>query len=139
MPFEPAGVQVEMQKLGKTLVNLMNGEVPEFRDLIFMTVAAHPATIAEKPDMVRKVAAVFAEAQKILLDEKRGVAIMGQEFSTMAPEANKMAYDVVKQIWSADGRMSLEGGKKVFEYLKPPGDKPIEYEKTFTNEFLPKS
>ena len=57
----------------------------------------------------------------------------------MSPEANKMAYDVVKQIWSPDGRMSLEGGKKVFEYLKPPGDKPIEYEKTFTNEFLPKS
>ena len=57
----------------------------------------------------------------------------------MSPEANQMAYDVVKQIWSPDGRMSLEGGKKVFEYLKPPGDKPIEYEKTFTNEFLPKS
>jgi len=82
---------------------------------------------------------VFAEAQKILLDPSRGVGIMGQEFSTMSPEANKMAYDVVKQIWSADGRMSLEGGKKVFEYLKPPGDKAIEYDKTFTNDFLPKS
>jgi NitT/TauT family transport system substrate-binding protein len=139
MPFEPAGVQVEMQKLGKTLVNLMSGEVPEFRDLVFMTVATHPATIAEKPEMVRKVAAAFAEAQKILLDESRGPAIMGQEFSKMSPEANKMAYDVVKQIWSPDGRMTVEGGKKVFEYLKPPGDKPIEYEKTFTNEFLPKS
>ncbi len=138
MPFEPAGVQVEMQKLGKTLVNLMNGEVAEFRDLIFMTVATHPATISEKPELVRKVAAVFAEAQKILLDSRRGVAIMGQEFSTMSPEANKMAYDVVKQIWSADGRMTLAGGKKVFEYLKPPGDKPIEFEKTFTNDFLPK-
>ena len=140
MPFEPAGVQVEMQKLGKTLVNLMNGEVPEFVDLNFMTVATHPATIAEKPDLVRKVAAVFAEAQKILLDPvARRRRSWAQEFSTMSPEANKMAYDVVKQIWSADGRMSLEGGKKVFEYLKPPGDKPIEYEKTFTNEFLPKS
>jgi NitT/TauT family transport system substrate-binding protein len=139
MPFEPAGVQVEIQKLGKTLVNLMNGEVPEFRDLIFMTVAAHPTTIAEKPELVRKVAATFAEAQNILLDSRRGVAIMGQEFSTMSPEANRRAYDVVKPIWSADGRMTLEGGKKVFEYLQPPGDKPIEFEKTFTNGFLPKS
>jgi NitT/TauT family transport system substrate-binding protein len=138
MPFEPAGTQVEMQKLGKTLVNLMNGEVPEFRDLIFMTVATHPATITEKPELVRKVAATFAEAQRILLDPSRGVAIMGQEFSTMSPEANKRAYDVVKQIWSADGRMTLAGGKKVYEYLKPPGDKPIEFEKTFTNNFLPK-
>jgi NitT/TauT family transport system substrate-binding protein len=138
MPFEPAGTQVEMQKLGKTLVDLMNGEVPEFRDLIFMTVAAHPSTIAEKPELVRKVAATFAEAQKILLDPNRGVAIMGQEFSTMSAEANKRAYDVVKPIWSADGRMTLAGGKKVYEYLKPPGDKPIEFEKTFTNNFLPK-
>jgi NitT/TauT family transport system substrate-binding protein len=138
MPFEPAGTQVEMQKLGKTLVDLMNGEVPEFRDLIFMTVAAHPSTIAEKPELVRKVAATFAEAQKILLDPNRGVAILGQEFSTMSAEANKRAYDVVKPIWSADGRMTLAGGKKVYEYLKPPGDKTIEFEKTFTNNFLPK-
>ena len=135
---DPAGTQVEMQKLGKTLVDLMNGEVPEFRDLIFMTVAAHPSTIAEKPELVRKVAATFAEAQKILLDPNRGVAIMGQEFSTMSAEANKRAYDVVKPIWSADGRMTLAGGKKVYEYMKPPGDKTIEFEKTFTNNFLPK-
>src|SRR5262245_31552851 len=63
MPFEPAGVQVEIQKLGKTLVNLMDGEVEDFRDLIFMTVATHPQMIAEKPELVKKVAAVFAEAQ----------------------------------------------------------------------------
>lgn len=138
MPFEPAGVQVQMQHLGRTLVSLMDGEVEEFRDLNFMTVATHPGTIAEKPDLVRKVVAVFAEAQTILLDPERGVTIMGQEFSTMSPEANRMAYDVVKQIWSSDGRMTLAGGKKVYDYLRPPGDTPIEFENTFTNEFLPK-
>lgn len=137
MPFEPAGVQVEMQNLGKTLVNLMDGEVEAFRDLIFMTVTTHPANIKERPELVRKVASVFAEAQKILLDPQRGKEIMGQEFSTMSAEANERAYAVVSQIWSPDGRMTLEGAKKVYDYLKPPGDKPIEFEKTFTNEFLP--
>ena len=137
MPFEPAGVQVEAQGLGKTLVNLMDGEVEEFRDLIFMTVAAHPATIAEKPELVRKVAAVFAEAQTILLDPARGKAIMGAEFSTMSAQTNERAYEVVKPIWSADGRMSLAGAKKVAAYLQPQG-KPMEFEKTFTNDFLPK-
>lgn len=139
MPFEPAGVQVEMQKLGKTMVNLMDGEVEAFRDLIFMTLTTHPANLTERPDLVRKVVAAFAEAQKILLDRNRGKAIMGEEFSKMSPEANEMAYGVVRQIWSPDGRMTVEGGKKVFDYLQPKGDKPIDFEKTFTNEFLPKS
>ncbi len=138
MPFEPAGVQVEMQKLGKTMVNLMDGEVEAFRDLIFMTLTTHPANLTERPELVRKVVAVFSEAQKILLDEKRGKTIMGQEFAQMSPEANEMAYKVVRQIWSPDGRMTLEGGKKVFDYLKPPGGKPIDFPKTFSNEFLPK-
>ena len=42
----------------------------------------------------------------------------------------------IDRAWTA--RMTLAGGKKVYEYLKPPGDKPIEFEKTFTNNFLPK-
>ena len=138
MPFEPAGVQVEMQKLGKTMVNMMDGEIEAFRDLIYMTLTTHPATLTERPELVRKVVAAFSEAQKILLDEKRGKAIMGQEFAQMSPEANEMAYKVVRQIWSPDGRMTLEGGKKVFDYLKPPGDKPIDFPKTFSNDFLPK-
>jgi NitT/TauT family transport system substrate-binding protein len=138
IPFEPAGVQVEIEKLGKIFINLMNGEVEEFRNLNYMTVAASPATLAEKPELARKVVAVFAEAQKILLDPVRGKAIMGAEFSSMAPVANDRAYEVVKAIWSPDGKMSAEGGKKVFDYLQPPGTKPIDYSKTFTNDFLPK-
>ncbi|MGF7160886.1 NitT/TauT family transport system substrate-binding protein [Rhodoligotrophos appendicifer] len=138
MPFEPAGVVIKQRGLGNTLVDLMNGEVEQFRDLIFMTLVTHPSLIAEKPELVRKVVEVFVEAQQILLDPERGPKIMGAEFSTMDPDANQQAYDVVKQIWSKDGRMTLAGGKKVFEYLQPKGDEKINFEETFTNEFLPK-
>ena len=138
MPFEPAGVVIKERGLGDTLVNLMDGEVEQFRDLIFMTLATHPSLIAEKPDLVRKVVAVFAEAQQILLDPNRGPKIMGAEFSTMSPEANQQAYDVVKAIWSKDGHMTMAGAKKVFDYLQPKGEAKIDFEKTFTNDFLPK-
>ena len=47
---------------GKIYLNMMNGEMPEFRDILFMTLATHPDIIKEKPDMLRKVALVFTEA-----------------------------------------------------------------------------
>lgn len=137
LPFEPAGVLLQQEGLAFTSINLMEGEVEDFRDLNFMTLATHPATLEEKPELVRKVVAVFAEAQDILLDPERGQAIMGAEFSQMSPATNEKAYEAVSKIWSPDGRMSIEGGKKVFNYLQPEGGQEIDYEKTFTNEFLP--
>lgn len=138
MPFEPAGVLLEQEGLGGTLINIMSGEVPAFRDLIFMTVCTYPEMLQKNPELAHKVAAVFAEAQKILLDKKRGIQIMGTEFSNLSPESNAKAYETVSQIWTKDGHMTLEGAKKVYDYLQPKGFKQIEYEKTFSNEFLPK-
>src|SRR5262249_43731423 len=119
------------------LINMTGGEVEDFRDLIFMTVAAHPKMISEKPELVREVIAVFAEAQQILLDPARGPHIMGKEFATMTPEANKRAYEVVTPIWSPDGGMTADGAKKVMAFLQPQGSTPINLEKTFSNGFLP--
>ena len=90
MPFEPAGVLVEQSGKGKIYLNMMNGEIPEFRDILFMTLATHPDVIKERPDMLRKVAQVFAEAQKILKDDpKRGMAIMAKEYPSMEPSTNE--------------------------------------------------
>lgn len=55
----------------------------------------------------------------------------------MEPATNERSYETLTQIWSKDGRMTLEGGKKVYDFLQPQGDKKIEFEKTFTNDFLP--
>lgn len=137
MPFEPAGALLEQKKLGGILVNLMSGDVEQFRDLIFMGVATNPDLIREKPELVKKVVAVFAEAQRILLDPARGKKIMAAEFPQMEPATNDRAYELLTQIWSKDGRMTVEGGKKVYAFLQPPGDKKIDFEKTFTNDFIP--
>lgn len=138
MPFEPAGVLLAQKGLGGTLINIMSGEVPAFTHLIFMTVCTYPGMIQKNPELVRKVDAVFADAQKILLNKKRGVQIMAKEFPKLSAQSNAKAYETVSQIWTKDGHMTLEGAKKVDDYLKPKGPMKIDYKKTFTNKFVPK-
>jgi NitT/TauT family transport system substrate-binding protein len=139
LPFEPAGVLVQQSGKGKIYLNMMNGEIPEFRDILFMTLATHPDVMKEKPEMLRKVAQVFAEAQKILKDDpKRGLAIMGKEYPSMTPETNAEAYKTVSQIWTRDGHMSEAQARGTFAYLQPKGPAEVDFPSTFTNEFLPK-
>jgi NitT/TauT family transport system substrate-binding protein len=138
LPFEPAGVLVEQAGSGKIFLNLMSGEVPEFRDLIFMTLAAHPDTIAEKPALLRKVARAFGEAQRLLkTDPKRGKALLAKEYPTMTPESNEKVYDTVSQIWPLNPHMNERQARATFAYLEPEGPHPVDFPKTFTNAFLP--
>ena len=139
LPFEPAGVLVQQSGKGRIYLNMMNGEIPEFRDILFMTLATHPDIMKEKPDMIRKVAQVFAEAQKILKDDpKRGLAIMAKEYPTMTPETNAEAYKTVSQIWTRDGHMTEAQARGTFAYLQPKGPAEVDFPSTFTNDFLPK-
>ena len=139
LPFEPAGVLVQQASKGKIYLNMMNGEIPEFRDILFMTLATHPDIMKEKPDMLRKVAQVFTEAQKILKeDPKRGKALMAKEYPSMAPETNDQAYDTVSQIWTSNGKMTEAQARATFAYLQPQGPAQVDFPSTFTNEFLPK-
>lgn len=139
LPFEPAGVLVQQSGKGKIYLNMMNGEVPEVRDILFMVLGTHPDNIKEKPEMLRKVAAVFSEAVKILKgDPKRGKALMALEYPSMTPETNEEAYNIVSQIWTMDGKMSEAQARATFNYLQPSGTQPVNFPTTFTNEFLPK-
>jgi NitT/TauT family transport system substrate-binding protein len=139
LPFEPAGVLVQQSGKGKIYLNMMNGEVPEVRDILFMVLGTHPDNIKEKPEMLRKVAAVFSEAVKILKgDPKRGKALMALEYPSMTPETNEEAYNIVSQIWTADGKMSEAQARATFNYLQPSGTQQVNFPTTFTNEFLPK-
>lgn len=138
LPVEPAGVMIQQAGEGRTLVNFMAGEVPEFSDLIFMTVAAHPDTIRERPEFLRRVVAAFAEAQRILKDPARGRAIMAREYPNMSPEANAEAYQVMNAIWSEDGRMTDRQGQAVYDYLQPAGEARVDIGRTYTNAFLPR-
>jgi NitT/TauT family transport system substrate-binding protein len=105
-----------------------------------MTLATHPDVMKERPDMLRKVALVFSEAQKILKDDpKRGLAIMGKEYPSMTPETNAEAYKTVSQIWTRDGHMTEAQARATFAYLQPKGPAEVDFPSTFTNEFVPKN
>ena len=139
LPFEPAGVLVQQAGKGRVYLNMMNGEIPEFRDILFMTLATHPDNIRDKPELLRKVAQVFTEATKILKsDPQRGMALLAKEYPTMTPETNQQAYATVSQIWPMTGHMTEAQARATFSYLQPEGPVPVDFPATFTNEFLPK-
>ena len=122
LPFEPAGVLVQQAGKGKIYLNMMNGEVPEVRDILFMVLATHPDNIKEKPEVLRKVAAAITDAVKILKgDPKRGKALMALEYPSMTAETNEQAYDIVSQIWTKDGKMTEAQARATFAYLQPSG------------------
>ena len=139
LPFEPAGVLVQQAGKGQVYLNMMNGEIPEFRDILFMTLATHPDNIRNKPELLRKVAQVFTEATKILKsDPRRSMALLAKEYPTMTPETNEQAYATVSQIWPMTGQMTEAQARATFSYLQPEGPVPVDFPSTFTNEFLPK-
>lgn len=139
LPFEPAGVLVQQAGAGKIYLDVMNGEVPELRNILFMVLATHPDNMQEKPELLRKVAQVFTDAAKILKnDPARGKADMAAEYPTMTAETNDQAYNIVSRIWPADGHMTEEQARATFAYLQPKGPQQVDFPSTFTNGFLPK-
>lgn len=138
MPVEPAGVLVQQAGLGQVYVNVMSGDVAEFRDLIFMTVTVHPDTIQAKPALLRRLAQVFTEATRVLKDPARGKLIMAKEYPDLSPEANESLYATMTQVWPASGRMSEAQAQATFDYLRPEGPAKVDLGQTFTNEFLPR-
>lgn len=139
LPFEPAGVLVQQAGKGKIYLNMMNGEIPEFRDILFMTLATHPDNLKDKPELLRKVAQVFTEATKILrTDPQRAKALLAREYPNMTAETNEQAYATVSQIWPITGQMTEAQARATHAYLQPEGPAPIDFPSTFTNDFLPK-
>src|SRR3954463_12688435 len=139
LPFEPAGVLVQQAGKGQILLNMMNGEITEFRDILFMTLATHPDNLKDKPELLRKVAQVFTDATKILKTEpERAKALLAKEYPTMTPETNEQAYATVNQIWPMTGHITEQQARATFAYLQPTGTAEVNFPSTFTNEFLPK-
>lgn len=138
MPVEPAGVMVQQAGLGQVYIDVMSGDVAEFRDLIFMTLTVHPDTIKSKPGLLRKVAEAFTEATRILKDPARGKALMAKEYPELSAEANERLYQTMNQVWPPHGRMTEAQAQATFAYLRPEGPTKLDLPQTFTNEFLPK-
>jgi NitT/TauT family transport system substrate-binding protein len=138
LPVEPAGVMVQKAGTGSIYLNVLSGDVPEFRDVIFMTLSAHPDTMRDKPELLRKVAQVFTEANRILRDPNRGKALMAKTYPDMDAEANDKAYAALSQIWPESGRMTDAEAQASFDYLQPEGPQKVNLSTTYTNDFLPK-
>jgi len=138
LPFEPAGVLVQQAGKGRILLNMMSGEIPEFRDILFMTLSTHPDNLKDKPELLRKVAKVFTEATAILRNEPaRAKALLAKEYPSMTPDTNEQAYATVSQIWPLSGRMTEAQARATFGYLQPEGPNKVDFPSTFTNDFLP--
>jgi NitT/TauT family transport system substrate-binding protein len=139
LPFEPAGVLVQQTGKGKIYLNMMSGEIPEFRDILFIVLATNPDIAKDKPELLRKVALVFTDAVTILKsDPKRGRTLMAGEYPTMTGETNDKAYATVSQIWTDNGHISEQQARATFAYLQPEGSVAVDFPATFTNNFLPK-
>ncbi len=136
VPVEPAGTMVRQAGLGKILIDVMNGEVDDFRDLIFMTLAAHPDIMRDKAPLLRKVVQVFDEAYQILRDPQRGKALMAREYPEMSADANERVFEAVSKIWPKSPKMSVEQARATFDYLKPEGPHKFELADTFSNVLL---
>jgi NitT/TauT family transport system substrate-binding protein len=142
LPTEPAGVLVQSAGYGKTVINLMRGEVPELNDLLYMCLAVNPETLKNRPDVVKAVTATFQEALATLGHEPRaGADLMGQTFPALPGPANQAAYAVSRSAWPGNGRMTADQARRVLTYMTAQGglNAPANFDlaATFTNDFAP--
>ena len=136
---EPAGLLAREQGVGGVYLDFMGGEVPAFNDMIYMSLTTTPEALVKKRELITKVAAAFAEAQRIIKDNpERAIAVMKKEYPEMSEKMNRELFGLLRQASSRDGRMSTAQGKATADYLKPAGDHPLDLAKTFSNDFLPK-
>jgi NitT/TauT family transport system substrate-binding protein len=138
LPVEPAGVMVQKAGTGSVYINVLGGDVPEFRDVLFMTLSAHPDTMRDRPELLRKVGQVFAEANRILLDPARGKALMARMYPEMDAETNGNAYAALRQVWPESGRITDAQARASFDYLQPVGPQQVNLSTTYTNDFVPR-
>lgn len=120
---EPVGLLVGKAGLGGTLVDVMRGEEPRFKDVLFLTLVSHPDVIAAKPDVLKRVSAAYDEALNIIHnDPEKGIAAMAKEFPNLSPEDNAAVFKAMVSTWSENGRMDVEQAKRTMAYMTSLGD-----------------
>lgn len=120
---EPVGTLVSKAKLGGTLINIAGGDEPRFKDVLFLTLVAHPDIIKEKADILHRVCAAYDDAMKIIHSEpEKGMAAMAKEFPKLSPEDNASVYKMMAATFPENGKMSIEQAKRTIAYMKALGD-----------------
>ncbi len=127
----PAGNQAEADGKGVILVNLMTGEIPKYRDMMFQAVVSTPAIIAEKGKVLTKFTRAIARAQKLMLtDKEKALALGTKAFPNINPLVFKSAFNVAYSSFSKDPIVPLQGVEKALDFTpakgKVPADKIID-------------
>jgi NitT/TauT family transport system substrate-binding protein len=136
---EPAGLLAREQKVGGVYLDFLAGEVPAFRDMIYMSLTTTPEAVTKKRELIAKVAKVITEAVQVIKDHPdRALAVMKKEYPEMSEAMNRELFNMLNQAWSRDGRMTMAQAQATADYLKPTGDHKLDIAKTFTNDFLGK-
>lgn len=120
---EPVGTLVSNAHLGGTLIDVAGGDEPRFKDVIFLTLVAHPDVIAGKADILRRVSAAYDDAMKIIHTEpEKGIAAMAKEFPKLSHEDNASVFKAMVATFPENGRMNIEQAKRTIAYMKALGD-----------------
>lgn len=127
----PAGNQAEADGKGLILVNLMTGEIPKYRDVMFQAVATTPATISEKREILTKFVRAVARAQKLMMSDKdKALALGAKAFPNIDPVVFKSAFKVSYKSFPTDPVISLPTVAKALESIttneKPAADKIVD-------------
>ena len=118
----PAGNQAESDGTGIILVNLMTGEVPKYRDMMFQAVICTPATISEKGPLLAKFARAIAQVQKLMIDDKEKALALGTKaFPNIDPRVFRSAFNISYASFSRDPTVPLPGVAKALDFTTAKG------------------
>jgi len=109
----PAGNQAEADGKGVILVNLMTGEVPKYRDIMFQVIVATPSSIAGKRNQLVKFTNALAHAQKLMKTDKEKALEFGKRaFPNINPDVFRSAFELSYASFADGPLVALPGVDK---------------------------
>ena len=123
----PAGNQAEADGKGIILVNLMTGEVPKYKDMMFQAVASTPQIIASKHELLTKFVRAIARAQKLIATNKEKALGLGKKaFPNIDPAVFKSAFEISYASFSKGPIVPLPGVDKALDFTPAKGKVPAD-------------
>jgi NitT/TauT family transport system substrate-binding protein len=113
----PAGNQAEADGKGIILVNLMSGEIPKYRDMMFQAVISTPAIINEKRSLLTRFVRAIAGAQKMMKSDKdKALALGTKAFPNIDPKVFKSAFNIAYLSFSKDPTVPTASVQKALDF-----------------------
>jgi NitT/TauT family transport system substrate-binding protein len=118
----PAGNQAEADGTGVILVNLMTGEVPKYRDMMFQAVISTPETVAAKSAALTKFARAIAQVQQLMgSDKEKALALGTKAFPNIDARVFKSAFNISYSSFARTPTVPLPGVEKALEFTSAKG------------------